>query len=755
MFGIVCAPEMFQKVMEQILAGCEGCFNYMDDIIIYGETMEQLNERVEKVLQKLKEYNVMLNYEKCIFGAKELVFLGHTLSADGIKPTHDKIKAIKDFRQPTCAEEVRSFLGFVNFVGQYIPNLATITEPLRNLTRKDTQYSWDINQRTAFEKLKNHLSSNLVLGYYNVHDRTQVYADASPVALGAVLIQFNEKGCPRVISYASKSLSDTEKRYCQTEKEALALVWAVERFHFYLFGRSFELITDHKALEVIFSPTSKPCARIERWVLRLQSYKFDVIYKPGKNNIADPLSRLVISDPPHACFDYGTEEHVNRITELAAPIAIKICEIQCASKEDETIREVKTGLDTQNWSNKAVPFRMFETELCFSGDILLRGNRIVIPEKLRARTIELAHGGHPGMTKMEQRLRAKVWWPKIDIDVENYVKKCHGCTMVMAPPPPEPMKRTELPNKPWQFVAIDFMGPLPSGHYLFVIVDYFSRFFEIEIMKKIDTAEAIHRLRTIFARFGFPESLKADNGPQFKSEDFQNYCIENNIKFVRTTPYWPRENGEVERQNKSILKRLIISQNQNQNWKQDMLEFLHMYRSTPHSITMKTPSELMFGRTIRDKLPNIEQPSEVDESLKDHDKEKKEMGKQYSDGKRNAKTSELKVGDVVWLKRLMKTNKLSPTFDPEPYVIIERMGSELLVEDPETKAKYRRNVAHATLAPPAPEAANKELPISTSDEETLDGNIPREKSQEREAPSMKFKEPRPKRACARPARLNN
>lgn len=349
MFGIACAPEIFQKVLEQILAGCEGCLNYMDDIIVYADTMEHLNERVQKVMKRLKEYNVQLNQEKCIFGAKELVFLGHKLSAEGIKPTHDKVESIRNFRQPANAEEVRSFLGLVNFVGQFIPNLATITEPLRNLTRKDTNFTWDSGRKAAFAELKQQLSSDLVLGYYNVHDRTQVYADASPVGLGAVLIQFNKDGVPRVISYASKSLSDTEKRYCQTETEALALVWAVERFHFYFFGRSFELITDHKALETIFAPKSKPCARIERWVLRLQSYKFNVIYRPGKNNIADSLSRLVISSPPDACFDYGTEEYVNRITELAAPIALKLCEIQEASKTDEAIHDVRIGLNTQVW----------------------------------------------------------------------------------------------------------------------------------------------------------------------------------------------------------------------------------------------------------------------------------------------------------------------------------------------------------------------------------------------------------------------
>ncbi|XP_055307867.1 uncharacterized protein K02A2.6-like [Sitodiplosis mosellana] len=442
-----------------------------------------------------------------------------------------------------------------------------------------------------------------------------------------------------------KSLSDTEKRYCQTEKEALALVWSVERFHFYLFGRYFELITDHRALEVIFAPKSKPCARIERWVLRLQSYKFKVIYRPGKNNIADPLSRLVTTERPQPCFDIGAEIYVNNIAASAAPVAIKLAEIEELSQTDEIICAVKKGLTDNDWEEKAIPLKPFETELCLAGNILLRGVRIVMPEKLRQRTLELAHEGHPGMSKMKQRLRGKVWWPKIDTEVEAYVKKCHGCMMVAAPPAPEPLKRTTLPSEPWQHLAIDYLGPLPSGDYLLVIVDYFSRYKEVEIMRKIDSVETIKRLRRIFALFGYPLSITADNGTQLVSVEFKAFCNETNIHLNSTTPYWSQQNGEVERQNRSLLKVLTISQNQRSDWKSDLQTYLHMYRATPHATTLKTPSELMLGRTIRDKLPNISQPMEQNEELRDRDKESKEKGKQYADEKRHAKPSEIKEGN--------------------------------------------------------------------------------------------------------------
>lgn len=683
--------------MEQILVGCDGCLNYIDDIIIYGETRDQLRERTERVLKRLEEYNVELNSDKCIYEATELIFLGHKLSANGITAKPDKLEAVRNFRQPSTAEETRSFLGLVNFVGKFIPNLATITEPLRRLTKKSEQFVWQSEQQVAFDKIKLCLSSEQALGYYNVHDRTQLYADASPVGLGAVLIQINEQG-PRVISYASKSLSETERRYCQTEKEALALVWAVERFHFYLFGRGFELVTDHKALEVIFSPNSKPCARIERWVLRLQSYTFKVIYKPGKNNIADPLSRLVVTNKQPICFDTGTETHVNHIAATATPVAIKFSKINDESVNDDEILAVKNGLQSNDWIEKAAPFKLFETELCFAGDVLLRGNRIVIPEKLRPQIIELAHEGHPGITVMKRRLRSKVWWPKIDIDAEKYVKKCAGCTMVSAPSPPEPLKRKELPSEPWKHLAIDFLGPLPSGHNLLVVVDYYSRFFEIEIMNKITAQETIKRLRVVFARFGRPNTITADNGRQLISDELKTYCHENGIHLNHTTPYWPQQNGEVERQNRSILKRLVISQNTHQDWQKELQDFLLMYRATPHTTTNRTPSELMFGRTIVDKLPHMKESVIIDEELNDRDRIQKEKGKKYADTRRHAQESTIEVGDIVWLKQMTKANKLSPTFDPIDYKVISRTGSELLVENVSTGVQYRRHITHVKRA---------------------------------------------------------
>lgn len=198
--------------------------------------------------------------------------------------------------------------------------------------------------------------------------------------------------------------------------------------------------------------------------------------------------------------------------------------------------------------------------MCYQEGVLLRGTKIVIPTKLRQRVLEAAHEGHPGIVAMKARLRTKVWWPRIDRDAENWVKSCRGCTLVSAPDPPNPMKRRILPTEPWVDIAIDYLGPLPSGHYIFVIIDYFSRYKEIKITKNITSEETIKMMKETFSRIGFPVSITADNGKQFISDEFEEFCRENDITLYNTIPYWPQQNGEVERQNRSILKRLRISQ---------------------------------------------------------------------------------------------------------------------------------------------------------------------------------------------------
>ena len=695
MFGVSSAPEIYQSVIQNVIQGCEGSRNMTDDIIVHAETTEEHDKRLEKVLNRLLEKCITLNKEKCVYSMNKLTFMGFLLSEKGVGPTDAKVKAVRNATTPTCASEVRSFLGLVNYNGRFIQDLATKSEPLRKLTRQNVPFVWTEKEEKAFQTLKDEISKAETLGYFTQNAKeTRIIADASPVGLGAVLVQ-NQNGTKRVISYASRSLSNVERRYSQTEKEALALVWACERFHQYVFGIEFVLETDHRPLQFIYSEKSKPSARIERWVLRLQSYKFKVEYKPGSQNIADSLSRLMKRSADKTSSPNETEEYIMFNTEKAIPKALSGKEIENASESDPELKLLREWIKTGNWEECSQPsLKALRHEFSVFGQLVLRGTRIIIPKSLRERVIEIAHEGHQGIVKTKERLRCSVWWPGMDKETEKIVRTCHECQIVGQCSPPEPMSRTQFPEKPWLDVAVDLMGPLPnSGENILVVVDYYSRFIEFAIMKSTTSEKVIMELERIFSIHGLPLSMKSDNGSQFVSEEIDEFLAENQIEHRTSIPLWPQANGEVERQNRSILKAVKIAHSENKNIKRELYKYLLAYHSTPHQTTGVPPATLMFSRKIRTKLPQLETlRSKSDEEVRDRDNIAKQKGKEYSDQKRQAKLRDINVGDEVLLKQ-RKQNKLTPTFESQPYTVMQRNGPEIVIQSP-AGVKYKRNVAH-------------------------------------------------------------
>ena len=658
--------------------------------------------------------------------------MGYLLSNQGIGPTESRVEAVVDAREPQNAEEVRSFLGLVNFSARFIPNLASIAEPLHRLTRKQTPFVWGAEQQGAFDALKDSLANAETLAYFDSNaEETKLITDASPVGLGAVLTQVQE-GCERVVAYASRSLTDVERRYSQTEKEALGLVWGCERFHMYLYGVEFTLLTDHKPLEVIYSTNSRNSARIERWVLRLQPYRFKVQYVPGKQNIADPLSRL--GKGKGVCMNDDAEEFIRFVAETSTPAAMSVQGVEEESWIDPEISQLRECITTGEWDNAPPQYKAVRNELSILGKLVLRGTRLLIPAKLRDRVIDLAHEGHQGLTKTKQRLRSKVWWAGIDRQVEAKCKTCHGCQLVGLPTPPEPLKHTEFPSQPWQDLAADLMGPLPSGEYVFVVVDYYSRYFEVDILKSVTSATIIGSLERIFCTHGLPQSLKADNGPQFTSEEFGTFLETNGIQHRTSTPLWPQANGEVERQNRSLLKALKIAQAEKKNLKVEMRKFLTAYRTTPHSSTGVSPAKLLFNREIRSKIPELTKCEYIDSEARDRDAEMKQRRTDYADERRGAQENSLAPGDQVLVKQ-RKENKLSTTFEDAPYKVTNKYGNEVTVRSPEG-VNYKRNVTEV----------KKYLKASDGPDQQSTGDSVTDGTAESEVPELPLRPTRERRA---------
>lgn len=558
--------------------------------------------------------------------------------------------------------------------------------------KKGEVFIWGKHQQESFKSLKEVLGSRRVLGFFDPKMEVVLMVDASPVGLGAVLAQHKDDKWV-VVSFASKSLTETEQKYCQTEREALAIVFGVERFKYYLFGRKFSLYTDCKALEFLFSERSKPCARIERWVLRIQSFSFKVVHKPGSQNIADCLSRLGASKNDSS-IDKFCEFALWHIVEYSRPVAFSREEIRQESMSDKEIMTIKYSLETKTWDEEVQQYKPFASELCVVDDMLLRGQKIVIPRKLREKTLQLAHEGHQGMVAMKARLRSKVWWYGIDKEVETFVRACKECVLVSVPDPPEPLKTTKFPDEAWEAVALDFKGPLPSGEYLLVVIDYFSKYTIVEIMRSTTTVNLIAALRKMFSNFGPPISIRGDNGPQINCEEFKKFCHEFNVKLVFSTPYWPQANGEVERMNRTLGKRLQISRINKTDWKEDLQTYIMNYHATPHTITGKTPAELMLKRKIRDKLPGLAETIPISDEVNDNVITKKWKMKEYIDKKRKAKESDIREGDDVVIMNPKKKSKMDPNFNSEEFEVVHKNGGEVLVKSKEDGHMKKRNVTH-------------------------------------------------------------
>lgn len=692
MFGISCAPEMHQRVIQQVLEGCEGVRNIADDIIVYAPTVVQHDQRLDAVLRRLQDAGLKLNGEKCQFGMKELTFMGHRLSRAGVTATDEKVAAVLNAREPRTVSEVRSFLGLVTFLGRFIPDLSTVSAPLRDLTKSGVAWRWESPEISAFNELKRRLASKHVLAYFSQTAETQLVVDASPVGLGAVLLQRQSTGLFQPVEYASRSLTDVEQRYSQTEREALAVVWGCERFHLYLYGIDFDLLTDHKALQAIFSPASKPPARIERWVLRLQPYRYRVIHVSGPRNIADCFSRLTQTRTGPSVSSDGGDHYARFVVSHVVPAALKQSDIQKETARDDQLQLVIRSLPTGKKQDCPRPYRMVWQELSVCDDMLLRGNRLVIPQKLRGKVLDLAHEGHQGIVRTKQKLRSSVWWPGVDVDAERLVRSCHACQVVSAGNPPEPMCTSELPLGPWQDVNLDMCGPFPGGESLLVVIDKYSKWVEVETLSSTTTRDITIRLEKMFAGHGFPLTLTTDNARNLTSAEFESFCDVRGIRHLTVTPLWPQANGSVERQNRTLLKAIRTAVAEGRNWPSSLQTFLLAYRTTPHPATGASPAELLYGRQLRTKMPAAPGPAPAPgrAAVQQRNARYREVGKRYADGRRRAVQSNVCVGDRVLVKA-PRLSKLSGSFLAEPYSVVSVNGSQVTVRRPSDGRLFKRN----------------------------------------------------------------
>ena len=412
-FGISSAPEHFQKSMQEILKNLEGQECQMDDILVFGETQEEHDKNLDAVLNTLQDANVTLNPDKCLFSQSEVRFLGHLVGKDGIRVDPAKVAAIREMAEPSDVSDLRRFLGMANQLGKYIPHLAEMSQPLRELLKKDIVWMWGAAQRTAFQTIKDCLSSTPCLAIYDPSVETTVSADASSYGMGAVLTQKQTNGCWKPVAYVSRSLTPTERRYAQIEKEALAITWACERLSDYLIGKTFHVETDHKPLVPLLSSRNleEMPPRIQRLRMRLLRYDFTISHIPGKDlATADALSRAPLVDTPNRQLEEETDLYVNHIFMYLPASDNKINEIKEKQQSDEVCRLLMNYVQN-SWPQRSSvpsavkPYWQVKDELTLINGLLVKGERIVIPAEMRLEMLDRIHDGHLGITKCRERAK--------------------------------------------------------------------------------------------------------------------------------------------------------------------------------------------------------------------------------------------------------------------------------------------------------------------------------------------------------------
>ena len=493
-FGLCNAPDVFQRLMNKVLAPYIGrsTMVYLDDIVIYSHTEEEHDQHLREVFEALRAYGLKVKPSKCQFRIPELKLLGHIVTPAGIRTDPDKVSAIRDMAPPHDVKGVRSFLGMTGYYRQYIPDYARVAQPLVQLTKKHSHFTWTADQQHAWESLRDLLVSTQVMAYPQVGRPYKLYTDACDYAVGAILVQEDEHGVERPIQYISKQLSGAQLKWATIEKEAFAVVHALTKLRPYLYDASFTIHTDHKPLKALFVSEIKN-TKIQCWAVLITEYGAPIEYRKGPNNIrADMLSRI----RPREDIDTNTATICALHEDNEVPWGFDQLDKQAVQQEQSHMAEYGQGREEEN--GYLLVDGLLYTMVTPGG----KGEypRLVLPPSMRKKVILRAHKevGHQGVRKTLDRLQEAYKWPTQRKDVYSTINQCARC-VVNRPgrerPPPTAMP---LAHYPCQIVAMDLCGPFPASRlgnkYLLTVIDHATGWTEATPLPNKTAAGVLHYL---------------------------------------------------------------------------------------------------------------------------------------------------------------------------------------------------------------------------------------------------------------------
>lgn len=580
---------------------------YLDDLIILSETYEQHLEDLEAVLDRLKLFNLRINRKKSSFACDAVKFLGHIIVPGGLRVDPEKTAAIVEMAPPKNVRQVKSFVAMTSWFRRFIPDFASVARPLTNLLKKNSIWEWREEQHTAFEKIKRLLVAAPILRQADESKPFTIRTDSSGYCLGAVLMQ-GEGPDERPVEYASRLLEPAERNYNTTEREALAVVWAVTKFRGYIEGSEVVVKSDHQPLRWLMSLKS-PSGRLARWALTLQAYNLKIEYTPGKSNvIADALSR------PACCEeDSAPCEVCEVVVDVPHRDAVDTRDNQRRDPELRTIIDDMEADDVdfrgRGWSNRGY---------ILSDGVLYRYGPeadgddaacLVIPQHERQQVLSDFHNaptaGHLGVDRTYQRLSTRYYWPGMKASVIEHVKSCADCQRYKADNrKPAGLLQTPAPARRFEVVSVDLFGPLPKtandNRWILIVEDVCSRWVELFALEAATSAECAKVLtEEVFLRYGVPRRMISDNGVQFVGAVMQQACHALGIKQNLTPLYHPQANP-IERKNRDLKPQLAVLVGQDHaTWDTHLAAVRFAMNSAVTASTGYSPAYLTFGRELR------------------------------------------------------------------------------------------------------------------------------------------------------------
>ena len=656
--GLKNSPATFQRMMNSVLAGLTAikCLVYLDDIVVWGSSLEEHNIRLKEVLQRLRENNLQVQPDKCEFLRKEVNFLGHVISEHGVLPDQKKIEAVRNFPVPLSKSDVQSFNGLTGYYRRFVKDFARVAAPLTRLTGK-VDFVWGEKEQIAFETLRDKVTTAPILQYPDFSKPYILTTDASGIGLGAVLSQ-GVVGKDKPIAFASRKLNPAEKNYSTIERELLAIVYGLKNFRQYLYGQKVFIYTDHKPL-VHLANIKESSGRLLNWRLEIQDYDYEIFYKKGSwNTNADALSRIFIV----------TENGGIKLPELVVP--------------------------SQDNSSQEVVDDAWEQELTQSDEPTDEEKMILLAENHSSPI-----AGHRGVNATIKRIKEIRKWYGMTTEIKEFVRRCPECqSFRLMKKGRAPMIITDTPKMAMEKVCLDIVGPMPitnnGNSYILTFQDALSKFVQCIPVDKID-AETVARkfVENIVTKFGLPDVILTDQGSNFTSKMFSSMCKMFKVDKIQTSAYHPESNGSLERYHlelKGYLRNFIKADQK--DWDEWLDLASYSYNNTVHSATRITPHELMFGRkpnipssltkpaspfyAYGDYLKELqEKMRRTNEIARENLQSAKELSKENFDKK--AKEISFKVGDKVLLKseevRRHRTKKLGPQ-TLGPYEVVEKVS---------------------------------------------------------------------------------